>query len=325
MDLPKGIFEQFGIVEIPKIENPIPNIGWLFYKHYYQNVDFLDIKKQDNDKDKNFWKAKNQEITQQKQSSKKYDFIPPKDNSFSLKTTYPGLTLGTGTLHSIGSKGEIKIGFFFDFTTGLPTIPGSTVKGLIRSAFPQFLGKGKDIRIDLPENFNPDPLQRAKAFYIYTLWKNPNRDFEIDPLQQDELDDKGDNIWKIVHKLELALFEGVNVLATFNHPARLVQYLSIYKRDIFHDAVILNPNNKKEILKEDAITPHDGKLRNPTPLAFIKIAPEIDICFQFDLKSPSETNDIFLITPAEKLELFKKILKHNGIGAKTNVGYGQFQ
>ena len=31
----------------------------------------------------------------------------------------------------------------------------------------------------------------------------------------------------------------------------------------------------------------------------------------------------FIITNAEKLALFLKILQDSGIGAKTNVGYGQ--
>ena len=65
-------------------------------------------------------------------------------DSFVLKTVYPGLLLGLGNAHEAGSallagnsasETEIKLGFSMDYVTGLPVIPGSTVKGVLRSAF----------------------------------------------------------------------------------------------------------------------------------------------------------------------------------------------
>jgi CRISPR-associated protein Cmr6 len=64
-------------------------------------------------------------------------------HSFVLKTAYPGLLVGIGNTHEAGEgvKGkdeegaEIKLGFTLDFVTGLPVIPGSTVKGVLRGAF----------------------------------------------------------------------------------------------------------------------------------------------------------------------------------------------
>ena len=66
------------------------------------------------------------------------------DNFFMLKTVYPGLLIGLGYTHGIGKEffkvvsdegTEIKLGFTLDFVTGLPIIPGSTVKGVLHSAF----------------------------------------------------------------------------------------------------------------------------------------------------------------------------------------------
>ena len=57
--------------------------------------------------------------------------------NIALQTTYPGLIIGIGYNHETMTKDEITIGFHFDHTTGLPCIPGSTVKGVLRSAFPQ--------------------------------------------------------------------------------------------------------------------------------------------------------------------------------------------
>lgn len=95
--------------------------------------------------------------------------------------------------------------------------------------------------------------------------------------------------------------------------------LSIYNRDIFFDAVIVKPDSKGRILCSDSITPHgDNPLKNPVPITFLKIAPECEMEFRFSLKKNCE-----LLSIDKKKELFKRILTTVGIGAKTNVGYGQ--
>lgn len=65
--------------------------------------------------------------------------------SFSLSTMYPGLLIGTGNAHDIKAKEGIKVGFSFDYVTGLPIIPGSSVKGVLRSYFPQKENSDKDL------------------------------------------------------------------------------------------------------------------------------------------------------------------------------------
>jgi CRISPR type III-B/RAMP module RAMP protein Cmr6 len=89
-------------------------------------------------------------------------------------------------------------------------------------------------------------------------------------------------------------------------------------KDVFYDAWIdisKTPTNK--FLAKDFITPHTNPLKNPTPLQFLKVLPRIGFNFQFSL------NDGILNSTQKEL-LFKKILLTIGIGAKTNVGYGQF-
>jgi len=60
------------------------------------------------------------------------------DNSFKItfKTVYPGLAIGLGYVHDSSDNDDFKLGFLFDYTTGLPYIPGSSIKGTIRSMFP---------------------------------------------------------------------------------------------------------------------------------------------------------------------------------------------
>lgn len=59
-------------------------------------------------------------------------------NKFLMKTSYPGLLVGTGYAHGSGLEGandDINSGFSLDYVTGQPYIPASSVKGLLRSAF----------------------------------------------------------------------------------------------------------------------------------------------------------------------------------------------
>ena len=105
---------------------------------------------------------------------------------------------------------------------------------------------------------------------------------------------------------------------------------SIYDRDIFFDAVIVKADWKGRILCPDSITPHlQGPLKNPIPITFMKIAPGCVLEFRFKLVDSKITlkdgNKFLVITAEEKLELFKTILETVGIGAKTNVGYGQLE
>ena len=54
----------------------------------------------------------------------------------SFKTTYPGLAVGLGYIHESDEIEDYKMGMSFDHTTGVPYIPGSSVKGTLRSVFP---------------------------------------------------------------------------------------------------------------------------------------------------------------------------------------------
>ena len=103
---------------------------------------------------------------------------------------------------------------------------------------------------------------------------------------------------------------------------------SIYRRDIFFDAVIIKADNKGRILCSDSITPHgDNPLKNPVPITFLKIAPGCQLEFRIKLVPTEFEKDgkVLTLSPEDKLNLFKEILTTVGIGAKTNVGYGQLK
>lgn len=83
---------------------------------------------------------------------------------FQLCTQYPGLMIGTGNEHSLKMDGAIKCGFSFDYTTGLPYIPGSSLKGALRACFP---GDGKK-----------EEISQEYAAYIRALLDKEDVDIE---------------------------------------------------------------------------------------------------------------------------------------------------
>lgn len=189
--------------------------------------------------------------------------------SFSLKTTYPGLIIGIGYCHPAIEQGDFQLGFYFDHTTGMPVIPGSTVKGILKSVFPK----------------------------------------------------KGDTQEIIKEKLKY-INKTINSSATENMQINENNWENLFEKDnIFYDAYISKVPQDGRIFAEDYITPHKDIFKNPIPIRFLKIAPNVTFTFQFKFKESCFENNQ-KITPEKKLELFKNILLDFGIGAKRNVGYG---
>jgi CRISPR-associated protein Cmr6 len=205
--------------------------------------------------------------------------------SFSLKTTYPGLLIGAGDSTSEVSVNKIKNRLFIDYTTGYPIIPGSSVKGVLRSVFPY---KSKD---------------KSK----YAQYNSARIDFLIelfDICKIDLLKDVKDNS----NKREDYFFQLTE--SFFNENV------------VYFDAVITNNTDSEgKILDIDYITPHnENPMAEPIPVKIERILPNITFTFYFKFKKITEG-----ISVEQKLHLFKQILMTIGIGAKTNLGYGQLQ
>ncbi len=216
-------------------------------------------------------------------------FIANANAEFKLTTTYPGLLLGAGyshpALHKVDPNkkndlSDFQLGFFFDHTTGLPVIPGSSVKGVLKSVFPK-----KDF-----------PLKKEKLDYIKSLL----------PKEKQQLIDFVN--WKNI------FFE---------------------RKQVFLEAYISEIPNDGKILEDDDITPHTASIfKNPVPIRFLKVAPGVTFTFQFLLKDYKKSDvqkletgeqDEVLLSTDNIVNLFRQILIDFGIGAKRNVGYGQFK
>jgi len=305
------------------------NLSWLYYKGYYKGFQhWNNIKPGDENAKKqinSFFQVKNDSFTKAILSDFKNIKLPnPKNgnSSFKLKTIYPGLLLGSGYSHGIGAIGEFKIGFQLDYVSGLPIIPGSSVKGVIRSAFPIIEINMETKKLDFGTAKATDrerEKEKVKAKWILSLLENINEiDFLSKTIQPKEIntDDKIDYFYKLIAEV----FEGVRDIKTEKPELR---FFSIYKRNIFFEAIPIKSEHTGNLLYgDDSITPHQPKLlKNPIPLLFLKVLP--NVVYKFNFRLFESTVEPILTEKKLKL-LFQKILLTLGIGAKTNVGYGQF-
>ncbi|KGN70964.1 type III-B CRISPR module RAMP protein Cmr6 [Porphyromonas gulae] len=248
------------------------NFGYWYYREYFNTIKLNSEGIVTNFS--TFNKGKNDKLNEEP--------LPPYNGevniqgikSFKLKTCYPGLLCGVGYHHEINKPADEKgkkvekdkeddapevynLGMYFDYTSGLPVIPGSSIKGMLRSAIEEW-----DFLADYELN---DGVTREEI--IKTV------------------------------------FEG--------------EGLSIYDRDIFLDAIPIRVDNK--LFGEDYITHHPNPLQNPNPVRFLRVNPGVTYKFRFILKAHGEK-----LTVDFKTKLFEAIICTFGLGAKTNVGYGQF-
>ena len=109
------------------------NLNYYYYVDYFNDLDM-----QNPDKCEDKLLKHNKQLTDFKATDA--ELMPILDKSIAphtieLQTMYPGMLIGTGIAHSFGGKGEAELGLCLDYTTGMPYIPGSSVKGVLRSAF----------------------------------------------------------------------------------------------------------------------------------------------------------------------------------------------
>lgn len=203
-----------------------------------------------------------------------------------MKVQAPGLLIGSGLAHGLpGSEEDVKTGLQFDYTSGLPVIPGSSVKGVIRSAFPT-------IKEDKEQSNEADA---EKLNYIKSLIADIP-EFSSLVLEDNDILELGNQ-----------MFNHGDIFAD----ALLVGYGTRMKQ---HGPVT-------QVLTEDYITPHTGgPLAQPIPIKIVKVAPGVTFAFCFKFNETKIGAKV--VSASMKKALCAAILQDLGVGAKTNVGYG---
>lgn len=282
-----------------------------YYKHYYQGVSWQYSR--ENSSNEEAFNKQNQALTESKLPEVEsllpfqYEGINP-EHTFNLLVQNPGLIIGSGIPHGAGFKGEIKMGFHFDFTTGLPVLPGSSVKGVLRSLWPSGLGKAASSERD---------ADRRAALREKAGWS-------VEFLQQrlKKIEEGKDWTEPQVKALEKWLFGSYDPEDKPGHMSG---------RTHFHDAMPINAvrvvnqvtgKYTDQYLGLDFITPHKELLKDPVPIQILKVLPKVEYRFQFKLHDYEA--DGHSLNAMQIRELFKELIQLVGVGAKTNVGYGHF-
>lgn len=261
----------------------LKNISKLFFKDYYEGIDFSYVLSEIRDVTKEIQNIIRRNRVIESASLKVIESPSKCCKKIRAVIQYPGLITGVGLVHdSKKIDGAYNLGMHFDYTFGMPILYGSSVKGVLRQYF--------------------------KEFYLNQLDEPDVNDLFMDIFEGKERDQKNDETNK----------DGKLVKAYRNK--------SIYNRDIFFDAVIIKSykdgNGRLHLLENDSITPHgENPLKNPKPIAMLKIASGCTLEFRFLLCESVVEGKKY--SSEKKLVLFKEILQTVGVGAKTNVGYGQ--
>jgi CRISPR-associated protein Cmr6 len=299
------------------MDDKVKNIGLIYYKDIYQyNTEIFSksIKEDFVNKD-NIDKIILGNINLSKYE--KYNPVLENDTEkiteIYLKTTYPGLLIGSGYNYGIGAKEEFKVGFDFDYITGLPVLRGSAIKGILREIFERL---NNDKEFDFVYSYLIENLNIKENNYL----KN----------KIDKEDKK-----KEILKIKDYIFEGIDYSKINDKNS----YLPSYKRFKFLDAYAYDSKKEdKKLFEEDYMTPHIkykkndknekgidkySRFKNPIPIKFLKVKENVEFKFQFILQDYIYES---LIIKKENFEnLFKNILIDFGLGAKRNYNYGSFE
>ena len=233
-----------------------------------------------------------------------YRKSPIASHTILLETCYPGLLIGAGNPHGVSKavreyKGkkddpdeDVSLGFSFDYVTGQPYIPGSSVKGVLRSHFKYYKGRINAVEEILRTDY-PGITDEVVGHLEKAIFENK----------------------EVVGDSEKAIFENKEVVGDLEK--------AIFENaDVFLDAVVFDGDEYGSLMGFDFITPHSSQTANPTPIRIVKVLPGVR--FQFRFRLSDKKVDGMKFKAGDILRLFEILLTQFGAGAKTNVGYGIF-
>ena len=185
----------------------------------------------------------------------------------------------------IGYKGTLEWGFLFDWTTGMPFLPGSSFKGALLSY------------LEILEEQNR-PVQE---------WPDKSHDVETDA---------GGN-WS-----KEEIFHLFGPQGDKNHPVNKahvgsVIFLNVFPEDFKGFEIdIITPHYKPYYT--DNKPPAD--IYNPVPIPFLTIKPGARFVFMFRFRKKVNPSMIDKVKV-----LIQETGQNHGFGAKTATGYGYFR
>lgn len=182
----------------------------------------------------------------------------PLDNcSFQAKVNYPGLVVGLSNPIMCSLKNDLdlkedkdnknaafKTGFSFDYTTGLPYIPGSSIKGMLRASILKY-------REDVE------------------AWLENDETFKNNKI--------------VLESLVSQLFGDSNDKDTIETKKEYPQVLEgdVFLDAL---VICGDSDKEGKILKSDYITPHPSMFEDPKPIHILALRPNVKLQFYFLLR-----------------------------------------
>lgn len=213
--------------------------------------------------------------------------------SFELVVGSRGLLIGTGYPHmnimNEDKHSDFQLGLFFDHSTGIPVIPASSIKGFLKASFPTIDDDEDDIR-------------------EFVGQMNIASDSQKPTLQ-------------CLQRLQNTIFGDES-----NTSHNSIFFNAYITKAVKLSYDVINPTRK--YIDEDWLAPHmhNGKhsrLREPSPIRFLKILPGVVFKFSFVVE-PVKINDNTTVTAQHIEALFKAIFLSRNFGAKHRTGFGSF-
>ncbi len=255
------------------------NLNLLFHKVYYKTIGQTGFS---DDCSKNNKKIVSTVFKRSDDYLEADSLLSGKMKKILMKTTYPGMLVGIGYTHGTDNDNDIKIGFSFDYVSGQPYIPGSSIKGLLRSCFKEHPADAAKIinkvlsTEDNPANYTADDVKNLEK----------------------EIFDYGDVFLDAV-------------------VARGASYPNSHGGNLM-DLDNITPHRKKHKQSDENITDGDNITRDPTPLLLLRIMPEVVFEFRFVLKDGILKADEKLKVFEKIIEIFGAGAKTNvGYGNLT--------
>lgn len=206
-----------------------------------------------------------------------------------------GMDLRSRLMVGLGGKGSLEIGLTLDHVTGLPTIPGSALKGAARSYALLMIAE-----------------QRGHAF---------------DPAEPEKMN-------RALNELEASLIAADDVseqAQQFREAFGTQQKAGAY---IFYDAVPTGKLGNRPLFAADVMTPHFSEYYrssggrpphdadNPNPVSFLAVNSGVEFAFALGARSGAGLDQAAMEWGAGVLLNAIEML---GLGAKTAAGYGNFR
>lgn len=265
------------------------NMNYIFNVEYFDDV----IGNKDKEKHENVVKEKNLQIVNFNFTEDiSFDEIKKGVNGyceFNLYTLYPGLLIGTGYPHGIAVAGALKQGFSFDYVTGLPYIPGSSLKGMIRSFFP---GEAKDKEMDTEYSDMIKEILGKEELDIGLLKKNmfENNDVFLGayPSVKDEVKKTFLEIEYITpHKEKFKNPNPISIIKV--KPAVKFSFRFIFSDYIVNDTIVVSAEEKLNLCKELILLMGIGAKTNTGFGKFAEKKPTMHKCIEN--RSDKKNND----------------------------------